>query len=308
MEDFIKPNTLDKKNKSGIHGVWWHQDNLGPLINLPYIKQFGSMKFSKVNMDETMFPHLNDGIEIHFVNSGKYEWVVDGNEIELLPDNLSVTAPWQLNGSAKGRMDIGQITWIVIKPDEYTLNSALKIGSWTKLPKKFQKKLGIMITNEHNSVIEKAKAFKKHFSELEKELSNREKGFEIMVGNIIENLFIELYRHLSLKEQKSYEDDSFIDKLTQMVTNDLNKKWIIDDLAYLFGMGKTKFTYEVKKLTGFPPNSFIINLKINKAIELIKNSDESMSNIAFTCGFSSLQHFTSTFSQRIGISPGKYKK
>jgi AraC-like DNA-binding protein len=308
MGNFIKPNTLDKKNKSGIHGVWWHQDNLGPLINLPYIKQFGSMKFSKVNMDETMFPHLNDGIEIHFVNSGKYEWVVDGNEIELLPDNLSVTAPWQLNGSAKGRMDIGQITWIVIKPDEYTLNSALKLGSWTKLPKKFQKKLGTMITNEHNSVIEKAKAFKKYFFELEKELSNREKGFEIMVGNIIENLFIELYRHLSIKELKSYDDDSFIDKLTKMVTNDLNKKWIIDDLAYLFGMGKTKFTYEVKKLTGFPPNSFIINLKINKAIDLIKNSDESMSNIAFTCGFSSLQHFTSTFSQRIGISPGKYKK
>jgi AraC-like DNA-binding protein len=130
-----------------------------------------------------------------------------------------------------------------------------------------------------------------------------------MVGNIIENLFIDLHRYLSFRKQKINEEDNFTERLTQIVLNDLNKKWIIDDLAYIFGMGKTKFTYEVKNLTGYPPNSFIINLKIQKAIDLIENNDQmSMSDIAFACGFSSLQHFTSTFSQRIGISPGKYKK
>jgi AraC-like DNA-binding protein len=296
-----------KKNKTGNQGIWWHQNDLGPLKKVPYIKQFGSMKFSKVRMDETMRPHLNDGIEIHFVNSGKYKWVVDDQEIELLPDNLSVTAPWQLNGSPTGKMDIGQIYWIVIKPKEFCFNKTLKLGSWTKLSSKFQKSLGEMMTNENAIVIEKAKIFKKYFVELEKELSNLEKGYKIMVDNIIENFFIDLHRHLSLREQKIHEEDNFIVRLTQIVAKDLNKKWIIDDLAYMFGMGKTKFTYEVKKLTGYPPNSFIINLKIEKAIQMINMGENSMSDIAFACGFSSLQHFTSTFSQRIGISPGKYK-
>lgn len=308
MEHLAENDSSNKKRKTGNQGIWWHQDNLGPLKHFPYIRQFGSMKFSKVRMDETMKPHLNDGIEIHFVNSGKYQWVIDDNEVELLPDNLSVTAPWQLNGSPTGKMDIGQINWMVIKPDEYDINTPLKLGSWTKLPDKFQKKLGTMITNENAIVVEKAKIFKKYFIELEKELSNQERGFEIVVNNIIENFFIDLYRHLTLREQKIQEEDNFIIKLTQIVTSDINKKWIIDDLAYMFGMGKTKFTYEVKKHTGYPPNSFIINLKIEKAIELIKNSEVmNMSDIAFACGFSSLQHFTSTFSQRIGVSPGKYK-
>jgi AraC-like DNA-binding protein len=298
-----------KKNKAGNYGIWWHKDSQGPLEKIPYIMQFGSMKFSKVRMDENMRPHLNDGIEIHFVNSGKYKWVVDDKEIELLPDSLSVTAPWQLNGSPTGKMDIGKINWIVIKPKEFDLNKALNLGSWTKLSTEFQENLGAMLAQENNLVLEKAKVFKKYFVELQKELSNPEEGFEIMVGNIIENLFIDLHRHLSFRKQKTYEDDNFIDKLTQLVINDLNKKWIIDDLAYKFGMGKTKFTYEVKKLTGYPPNSFIINLKIEKAIDLLKNNEAiSMSDIAFACGFSSLQHFTSTFSQRVGISPGKYKK
>ena len=307
MGNTSESGSLSKKSKTGNHGIWWHKDNLGPLKQLPYIRQFGSMKFSKVRMDETMRPHLNDGIEIHFINSGKYNWVVDDKEIELLPDNLCLTAPWQLNGSPAGKMDIGQITWIVIKPLEYDLKKALNLGSWTKLSNKFQESLGTMIADENNLVIEKAKNFKKYFLELDKELSNQQEGFEIMVGNIIENLLIELHRHLSFRKQKITEETNFIDNLTKLISEDLNKKWIINDLAYKFGMGKTKFTYEVKNLTGYPPNSFIINLKIEKAIDMIMNDSTNMSNIAYACGFSSLQHFTSTFSQRIGISPGKYK-
>ncbi|MEL0456027.1 AraC family transcriptional regulator [Flavobacteriaceae bacterium SZ-1-7] len=287
--------------------IWWHKDDPGPLKNLPFIVQFGSMKFSKVRLDETMRPHLNDGIEIHFVNSGKYKWVVDDKEVELLPDNLCITAPWQLNGSPTGKMDIGQINWMVIKPKNYGKKTPLSLGPWTKLDQKFQESLGLMIADDNNLVIEKAKIFKKYFVELEKELINQDEGFEIMVGNIIENFFIELHRNLSFRKQKIHEETNFIDNLTQLVLEDLNKKWIIDDLAYRFGMGKTKFTYEVKNLTGYPPNSFIINLKIEKAIDMIMKDETNMSDIAYACGFSSLQHFTSTFSQRIGVSPGKYK-
>ncbi|WP_370479454.1 helix-turn-helix domain-containing protein [Tamlana flava] len=287
--------------------IWWHKDDPGPLKNLPFIVQFGSMKFSKVRLDETMRPHLNDGIEIHFVNSGKYKWVVDDKEVELLPDNLCITAPWQLNGSPTGKMDIGQINWMVIKPKNYGKKTPLSLGPWTKLDQKFQESLGLMIADDNNLVIEKAKIFKKYFVELEKELINQDEGFEIMVGNIIENFFIELHRNLSFRKQKIHEETNFIDNLTQLVLEDLNRKWIIDDLAYRFGMGKTKFTYEVKNLTGYPPNSFIINLKIEKAIDMIMKDETNMSDIAYACGFSSLQHFTSTFSQRIGVSPGKYK-
>ena len=308
MENIAATSTPNKKNKTRNQGIWWYQDNPGPLKRLPYIRQYGSMKFSKVRMDENMYPHLNDGIEIHFVNSGKYKWVVEGHEIELLPDNLSVTAPWQLNGSPTGKMDIGEITWIVIKPDKYSVRTPLNLGSWTKLSKELQESLGSLLISDNTIVIRKAKIFKKYFVELKKELMNQQSGFEIMVGNIIENLFIDLHRHLSLRKQKIEQEDNFIGKLSQIIHADLNRKWMIDDLAHQFGMGKTKFTNKVKELTGYPPNSYIINLKIEKAIDLIRNENTSLSDIAFACGFSSLQHFTSIFSQRIGISPGKYKK
>lgn len=296
------------KESQGNYGVWWHSENLGPLINLPHIVQFGSMKFSKVRIDDTMLPHLNDGIEIHFVNSGRYKWVVDNKEVELFPDSLSVTAPWQLNGSPTGIMNIGNISWIVIKPFSFTPNKALNLGKWSSLSKSFQEKIGNLLKNENVIVVKKAKLFKQYFLDLRYELQNQDEGCETKVNNLIENLFIDLFRELSIQKQKIKEEGQFVDQLKKIIREDFNKKWIIDDLAAIFGMGKTKFTYEVRKLTGYPPNSFIINLKIEKAIELItKNNGMKMSDIAFSCGFSSLQHFSSIFLQRVGVSPGKFK-
>ncbi|SHF75159.1 AraC-type DNA-binding protein [Flavobacterium fluvii] len=305
--DNINSNNIPK-NSTGNSGVWWHEKNPGPLTNLPFIKQFGSMRFTKVQMDENMRPHLNDGIEIHFVTSGKYDWVVEGNQIELLPGNLSVTAPWHWNGSPNGKMDIGYINWIILKPLEYGKKKKLNLGNWTKLSKSIQENLGNLIADNRNVVLEKAKTFEKYFIEIRKELANQEEGFEIMVGNILENLLVDLYRQLSGKGLKTVEETNFIDKFTKIISEDISKKWNIDDLAHRFGMGKTKFTYEVKRLTGYPPNSYIINLKIEKAIALMLNpKNKSMSDIAYSCGFSSIQHFTSSFLQRTGTTPGKFR-
>lgn len=305
--DNSNTNTIPKTS-AGNSGVWWHENNLGPLANLPFIKQFGSMRFTKVHMDDNMRPHLNDGIEIHFVTSGKYDWVVEGNQIELLPGNLSVTAPWHWNGSPNGKMDIGYINWIILKPQEFDQKKKLNLGNWTKLSQNIQENLGNLIADKSNVVLEKAKNFEKYFIEIREELTNQEQGYEIVVGNILENLLIDLYRQLSSKGQKTVEETNFIDKFTKIISEDISKKWNIDDLAHRFGMGKTKFTYEVKKLTGYPPNSYIINLKIEKAIELILNpKNKSMSDIAYSCGFSSIQHFTSSFLQRTGTTPGRYR-
>ena len=296
------------KINTGNSGIWWHENNPGPLKTLPFIKQFGSMRFTKVKMDENMRPHLNDGIEIHFVTSGKYDWVVDGNQIELLPGNLSVTAPWHWNGSPSGKMDIGYINWIILKPLEYDPLKKLNLGSWTKLPKSVQENLGNLIADNRNAVLEKAKIFEKYFVDIRIELTHKEKGYEIKVGNILENLLIDLYRQLSEKKQKIEEQTNFIDKFTKIVSVDISRKWNVDDLAHRFGMGKTKFTYEVKKLTGYPPNSYIINLKIEKAIQLLLDTEsKSLSDIAYSCGFSSIQHFTTSFLQRTGTTPGRYK-
>lgn len=297
------------KNKSGMSGVWWHEKNRGPLTNLPFIRQFGHMKVTRINLDENMKPHLNDGIEIHYIESGKYDWVIEGRTIELLTDDLSITAPWHLNGSPYGKMDLGEINWLVLKPEEFAESAPLDFGTWTRLPQSYQKNLGDMIANEKGIIVRNARNFKRYFLDLKRELTEQNDGYEMVVVNILENMMIALSRHLENRKQQIQEEDSFITTLKAHICKDLTYKWIVEDLAQQFGMGKTKFTDEVRRLTGYPPNSYIINLKLEKAKELLENDeDQTLSQIAYTCGFSSLQHFTSSFSQRTGITPAIYRK
>lgn len=256
-----------------------------------------------------MKPHLNDGIEIHYVESGKYDWVIEDNTVELFPDDISITAPWQVNGSPSGKMDLGEINWLVLNVEEFAPETALKLGNWTKLPQSFQQKLGNMIAQENGIVIRNARNLKRYFTDIRKELTDQKPGFEMIVQNVLENLIIALNRHLEERQIQIKEDSSFTRNLTKTITADLTKKWIVEDLALQFGMGKTKFTDEVRRLTGYPPNSFIINLKLDKAKgHLVQDLEMSLSQIAYSCGFSSLQHFTTSFSQRTGITPASFRK
>ncbi len=294
--------------KPGTSGVWWHEGKPGPLKQLHFIKQFGHMKFTRINLDENMKPHFNDGIEIHYIDSGKYEWVIEDQKVALFPDDISITAPWQMNGSPSGKMDLGEISWIVIKPNEFTELKPLKLGKWTQLPTAFQQNIGNVISQENGIVIRNAKSLKRYFVDLRNELTLQKSGYEMVVKNLIENMLIELNRLFETRRKQIREDDSFIHSLTEMIVGNLNNKWIVEELAQHCGMGKTKFTDEVRRLTGYPPNSYIINLKLDKAKQMLIDQKQSLSQIAYSCGFSSLQHFTSSFSQRTGITPAAFRK
>ena len=133
-------------------GNWWHPGDRGPLNNIPYILQFGSMKFYKVRMDYTMYPHTHPGIGIRFIHSGRYLWEVEGQKMELFPDDISIINPWQHYGSPYGKTDIGEYSWMVIKPLSYTSTSPLNLGSWSQLPQQLQEKLGHQLTESYNFV------------------------------------------------------------------------------------------------------------------------------------------------------------
>ena len=300
---------MKTQEKSGVAGRWWHEGDRGPLEGLPFIRQFGHMRFTKINLDDNMKPHFNDGIEIHYVEGGKYEWEFEGRKVELLPDDLSVTAPWHLNGSPSGKMDLGEISWLIIKPEIFSPENPLRLGKWSRLPEKFQTNLGEMIAAEEGIVLKKAGVFRNFFKALRMELTQRQKGYKMVAINLIENLFINLERHLQNRKLQIQRQDSFIHALNETISDNLLHKWRVEELAEQFGMGKTKFTEEVKLLTGYPPNSYIINLKLDKAKQMLMDPiNDSLTDIAFDCGFSSLQHFTAAFAQRTGFTPAAFRK
>ena len=64
-----------------------------------------------------------------------------------------------------------------------------------------------------------------------------------------------------------------------------NSDFNIDTIASTIGLSRSAFFKKLKSLTGFAPVDLVKEIRLNKSIELIKNSDMSISEIAFAVGF-----------------------
>ena len=56
------------------------------------------------------------------------------------------------------------------------------------------------------------------------------------------------------------------------------------------------------------PLDYLNQIRINKSIELLKNTEKSVKEVCFLCGFQSPQYFSRIFKQQIGLSPREIAK
>lgn len=88
----------------------------------------------------------------------------------------------------------------------------------------------------------------------------------------------------------------------------LNTNISIEELANSLNIGYSYFRQMFRKYTGMAPAQYHLNLRIQKAKELILSSDMSIKEIAFKLGFESNQYFSRIFTGKCGITPIKFRK
>ena len=63
------------------------------------------------------------------------------------------------------------------------------------------------------------------------------------------------------------------------------------------------FTRQFTAYVGVPPYRYLIGLRIDRAKDLLRESEFTVTQICHRVGFNSLSHFTTTFRQHTGVSP-----
>ena len=79
----------------------------------------------------------------------------------------------------------------------------------------------------------------------------------------------------------------------------------LDSISQQFFMSKYYLCHLFKDVTGFGLNEYIINLRILKARELLRQNI-SVQQVGEIVGFSNNSHFIRTFKTMVGVSPGQY--
>ena len=106
---------------------------------------------------------------------------------------------------------------------------------------------------------------------------------------------------LSLSEQQ------FLNSLIDFIESEWkNTKLKVDDFGKKMGFSKSQMYRKMMLLIGESPNSFLMNYRLNRALELLKKKNHSISEIAFDSGFSSPSYFSKCFHKKYHFSPLEY--
>lgn len=104
------------------------------------------------------------------------------------------------------------------------------------------------------------------------------------------------------------EDDKLMKRIVAYMDENLgNSDITIDDIAQTVGISRASLHRKMKRQMGTSPMEFLREARIRKAVKMLSMSTNSVSNIAYLCGFSDPKYFSKCFRQTMGISPTEYR-
>src|SRR5262249_24089743 len=94
----------------------------------------------------------------------------------------------------------------------------------------------------------------------------------------------------------------------ELLMADLSGDIGLSELAAACGLSPSHFCRAFSHTYGCPPYRWLTTQRVERAKELILNTNRSMSEIALTTGFADQSHFTRVFSSRVGASPAAWRR
>ena len=103
-------------------------------------------------------------------------------------------------------------------------------------------------------------------------------------------------------------DEQFIEKTVNTIEKNLDDENMdAEKLSREVGVSRIQLYRKTKAITGQTVNQFIRSVRLKKAAKLLKEQNNSVSEIAYMVGFSAPNHFASYFKDYFGITPTEYR-
>jgi AraC-like DNA-binding protein len=282
------------------------QGNSKELRLFPHILELGVKKNISIRLGS--FPECTTGgIRIYYVLEGKFEWCINHQQFVLYPGDAALILPDHSFGSENGVLEIGTFSWIHLSVQKLDSGEIIT-GKWSGLPENESIVIGKILQLNTSPVLHKFNEAGRIFKNIQAELFNQEIGYYASVNHLLDELFIQITRHLTRQRNPGRDFPKTFMNLEQALRRDLSHQWTVEEMAALVGLGTTLFNEKVKSYSGFSPINYLINIRISEAIKLLKRPDINLTDIALDTGFYSSQHFSTTFKKLTGYTPSEFRK
>ena len=133
-----------------------------------------------------------------------------------------------------------------------------------------------------------------------------------MIDSLMRTLLVKVSEAYDLRENSNQQAAephySALIELREKVYRNPQMKWNVDTMAAYVSMSRSYFQHIYREVFGVSCISDVISGKIEKAKELLAETDCTVSQAAAMCGYENEEHFMRQFKKIVGVTPTKYRK
>ncbi|RQR29672.1 AraC family transcriptional regulator [Burkholderia sp. Bp9142] len=150
---------------------------------------------------------------------------------------------------------------------------------------------------------------------LDRELGDRALGATSATHGLLDALFVFALREIAEREHPSgapgwhhaIADRSIREALTFMHGN-LSHGWTLEELARQTGLSRSALAERFRNALGDTPLSHLRTLRMQKAMQLLSDTQQSLEQVAQAVGYQDAFGFSKVFKRSTGQSPSQFRK
>lgn len=149
---------------------------------------------------------------------------------------------------------------------------------------------------------------------LANEVNKRGHGSDSVTRSLIDLVFNYILREWLEREsgpQKSFSfalKDEHLSKVIDKMHTDITKDWSVVELATVAGLSRAAFASKFKKITGETPALYLSKVRIQRAMDLLRTTTQTLDQISLSVGYNDSFVFSKAFKRIIGRSPKVFRE
>ena len=101
--------------------------------------------------------------------------------------------------------------------------------------------------------------------------------------------------------------DFYLKEALSYIERNFQRNVSIEEIADASGLNRSYFSRLFKETFGQPPQQFLIQYRLTKAAELLKNTRISVAEVGRSVGYDNQLHFSRAFRSVFGVPPSEYR-
>ena len=97
-------------------------------------------------------------------------------------------------------------------------------------------------------------------------------------------------------------------RVVEHIRNNLDQPLAVSVLSRLAEMSQSHFSKLFKLSTGLAPHQFVLQERINRSKELLRQNNAKIVEVALGVGFENQAHFTTVFGNLVGMTPRQFQR